>query len=80
MTREIFGNGIEYKIKTVHKIFGEYEVESEINKLINNEEKFGIVAHGKEIYCYKSSNEFSVVTENNMIIISDELMKIFIYI
>ena len=80
MTREIFGDVKEYKIRTVHKIFGEYEAESTINRLIDDEERFGIIAHGKELYCYKTSNEFSVVTKNDMVIISDDLMKIFIYI
>lgn len=69
---------MEYKIKTKHRIFGVSEMKSVINGLIDDENRTGIIAHGKELYCYKEDENYNIVEKNDMIIISDNLMEIFI--
>lgn len=80
MNCKIFKNyeGKEYKIRTEHKIFGTSEMTSVINGFIDDEERVGVIAHGKELYCYKKHDGFSVVEGNDMVVISDDLLKIFI--
>lgn len=82
MDCKIFENyeGKEYKIKTEHKIFGASEVTSVINGFIDDDERVGIIAHGKELYCYKKNGNCNIVEGNNMVVMSDDLMKIFICI
>ena len=70
----------EYKIKTVHKVFGKKEMSANINGFIETTDKVGIVAHGKELYCWKNKNMDSLIETNNMVIISDRMMEIFISI
>ena len=67
----------EYKIKTVHKIFGETIAKVSINGLIDESDRVGVIVHGKEIYCRKE-NENCVSVFENGIVMSDSLMKIFI--
>lgn len=77
---KLFNNYIskEYKIKTIHKIFGGNEMYAAINGFIDNEECIGVVVHGKELYCYKNDDKYDFVEENDRIIISDGLMGVFI--
>lgn len=68
----------KYKVNVVHRIFGKYEMKCVINELIDNEERVGIIVHGKEIFCYKQDERFSFVEENSRVIMSDSLMEIFV--
>ncbi len=70
--------GKEYKIKTVHKIFGESYIHAAISGFIDDEQRIGIVVHRKDLYCHKSDNGYIFVENENNVMISDGLMKIFI--
>lgn len=78
LTCKIFEGYInkKYKVKVEHRIFGRYEMKCVINGLIDDEERVGIVVHGKEIFCYKDDENFNYIEENNRIIMSDGLMEI----
>ena len=71
-------NGKEYKIKTVHKIFGTISMCAAINGFIDDEQRIGVIVHGKDLYCHKNDNGYNFVENENNVIISDGLMKIFI--
>ena len=68
----------EYKIKTIHKIFGEKKMKCVINGFIDDDERFGIVVHGNELFCYKDDSQYVFVENDENVIISDGLMKILI--
>lgn len=68
----------KYKIITEHKIFGRAVIKGVISKVINNDDKIGVVVHGKEIYCRKHDKTFKVVEKNGVFSMSDELMKIIV--
>jgi hypothetical protein len=68
----------EYKIKTIHKIFGEKTMKCVINKFIDDEERTGVVIHGNELFCYKNDKGYLFVDDVNNMIISDGLMEILI--
>ena len=78
----MFNNYInkEYKIVIKHKIFGENKMVSVINGFVEDEDRIGVVAHGKEIFCYKNDNDYKFIEENDRVVVSDGLMEIFIYI
>lgn len=67
----------KYKVNVTHKIFGNYKMKCVINEIINDE-RVGIVVHGKEIFCYKNDDAFKLTEEKDRIIISDSLMEIIV--
>lgn len=69
----------EYKIKTEHKIFGVSEMTSVINGFIDDEERVGIITHGKELYCHKKNGSCNIIEGNDMVVMLDDFMKIFIW-
>lgn len=70
----------KYEVKVKHKIFGENKMKCVINGLIDEDNKVGIVVHGKEIFCYKQDCEYGFVEKNDRIIMSDGLMEIDIHL
>ena len=49
-----------------------------INGFIDDEQRIGVIVHGKDLYCHKNDNGYNFVENENNVIISDGLMKIFI--
>ena len=62
----------EYKIITEHKVFGKNIITGEINGLIDDNDRVGVIVHGKEIFC----TGHNVKEENGIVYLSDSLMKI----
>ena len=67
----------EYEVITEHKIFGKNVIRGTIRGFIDDDSKVGFIIHGKEIFCEKIfGKNFHVNEENNIVFLSDELMKI----
>lgn len=64
----------EYEIITEHKVFGRNVIRGEINELIDDNDRVGIVVHGKKIFCMGHD----VKEENDIVYLSDALMKIIV--
>ena len=70
----------EYEINIKHRLFGKNKMNCAINGFVDDENRIGIIVHGRELYCYKQDEHFSFVEKNDRVIMSDELMKIVIKI
>ena len=64
----------EYIIITEHKIFGKNIIKGRISGLIDEDDRVGVIAHGKEIFC----TGHDIKEENGIVYLSDELMKIIV--
>jgi hypothetical protein len=70
----------KYEVNVNHKIFGENKMKCVINGLIDEDNKVGIVVHGKEIFCYKQDCAYRFTEKNDRVIVSDNLMEIDIHL
>lgn len=64
----------KYEIITEHKIFGTNIIKGNIIDLIDDNNKMGVVIHGKEIYC----NTSKIEEKNGVVCLSDDFLKIII--
>ena len=64
----------QYEIITEHKVFGTNVIKGNIIELIDDNNKMGVVIHGKEIYCNTSKAE----EKNGAVCLSDDFLKIMI--